>query len=59
MVTNLIKECSKVEGPKCEVGEPKIICCIQIEDHEDISNAVVLEIRIGLDWEFLVYLCLA
>ena len=27
--------------------------------HEDISNAVVLEIRIGLDWEFLVYLCLA
>jgi len=27
--------------------------------HEDISNAVVLEIRIGLWWEFLVYICLA
>ena len=34
MVANLIKEGSKVEGPKCEVGEPKIIGCIQIEDHE-------------------------
>ena len=27
--------------------------------HEDISNVAVLEITIGLEWEFLVYLCLA
>ena len=26
--------------------------------HEDITNAVVVEITIGLEWEFLVYLCL-
>ena len=35
MVANLIKRASKIEGPKCDVEEAKLICCIQNEDHED------------------------
>lgn len=34
-VANLIKGGSKIDGPKCDVKEPKLNCCIQIEDHKD------------------------